>query len=314
MRYTVRFGGAPFLVDLNVDNDSSRAARASLNRGMYDALHQYLASATTPNARLFAIESLADWPGDAPRLKAWFDAEPNGPALSAWAIQRIKWAWEARGGGYANSVGDVAAQTFFQRLNTAKELLVRAVNQSKADATVLPWVIWLSRAKGDSAMGTSAFDAGVKRVPALRALYSSMLLSHSSKWGGSDEEMFQFARHWTSQGASAVLLIEAHYLACEQLELFSDARKGYWLRPDVLSDVLEADQSCQAECQMGMNGIYVRNWLAYALWKCAQPAKAKPHFQAIGKGANERPWRPVRRGFNWLFSPWSKARKQALRA
>jgi hypothetical protein len=159
----------------------------------------------------------------------------------------------------------------------------------------------------------------MRRSPDLRAMHASMLLSHAAKWGGSNDAMFEFARKvaWSGSNPSgaAVVLVQAHEYAFEQVEPFSEASKSYWRQMSVRGDVMAADDACRSGGLRGMNGVAVRQWLAYGLWRSGEFKRGRDHFEAIGKTRCARPWDQFNgRLINWLFGVHRKARKQCMRA
>lgn len=293
-------------------------ARKALLRGDWASVEEYVRSRPNANERAYALEALGDWPGRHATLVKWKKERPGPISQAATAVNEMKWAWEARGGGYASSVKDQEWQSFGERLKAARASLESAWASDSKDASLAPWLIWCSRGLGDREMGNRVFAEAVRRAPELRAVYSSMMLSHASKWGGSDEQSLAFAREVIAEsplaGGAAVCLVEAHEYVYEQIAPFTDQKKAYWLAPQVRSDVVSADDVCARGGLTGMNGVRVRHWLAYGLWRVGEHGRAKVHFLELGKVPNDRPWGGFRRGFNWLLSPYPKARRVCLRA
>lgn len=318
MKLTARRGGSDYLVDCTIDDDTMRAARRALSRGDAGPAEAALSTTREPNARALLIESLGDWSGPAPFLERWASGSSSPGAAAALAIQATKWAWRARGGGAAKYVRDAAANEFAVRLARARDLLLKAAKADPKDASMIPHLIWCSRGLGDDELGRKAESEGLRRAPSLRAVYSSMLLSHTPRWGGSDEQSVEYARNVANtappESGAAVLLVEARYYESEFMLSISVQGKAFWKRPEVRSDILTADEKCREGGLAGMNGIRNRHWLAYGLWRLGETRLARPHFEAIGNARNERPWAGLRRGFNWLFSPFGKARRVCLKA
>jgi len=317
MPYFSRSGGSEYLVDCNIDTQAARAARKAVSSGDFDAGEQFVREAVGVNERCYAIESLADWAGDPAWLREW-EQRGGTIARAVTAIHRVKWAWEARGGGYAPTVSDGAVTEFGQRLSLARQSLVTALEKDRKEASVVPWMLWYARGSMEPGLADQAYAEGLRRAADLRALHSSRLLSLAPKWGGEVDAMFEFARRLAGSAprasGAAVLTVQAHDFVFEQLPPMSEHGKTYWLRPEVRSEVVEADTACRDAGLSEMNAVCVRNWLAYGLWRCGELALAKAHFEAIQAFPNSHPWLRYRRGFNWLFGPWRKARGQSLGA
>lgn len=318
MKYWHRGDGVGLSVDCSIESTASSQARKALRQRNFDVVESFVSSQKDVNDRCHALESLADWPGDFEPLAEWAQQHPSTHSNSAAAIQRVKWAWEARGGGAASTVSDDAANSFFGRLDIAKAALLKVLKADSKDASAIPWLISCGRGMGDDDLSEKAFAEGQRRQPGLRACYSSMLISKAARWGGSADQQIEFARTWADKApassGAAVLLVHAHDMVSEDTTDTSQAAAAYWQRPSVVSDVTAAHEASSALPKESINTVYVRQWLAYGLWRCGKPALAKLHFQAVDKGFNDMPWYPFRRGFNWLFSPLRKARKESLRA
>lgn len=312
-----RSNGSEFLIDCNIETEASHAARKALQRGRFDEVEAFITRCTDVNERCHAIESLADWHGDDDAVEAWMTARPSPVSTLVNGIHKAKWAWEARGGGYAPSVAKSGWSAFAERLPIAKKLLLESMRSDPRDATAVPWLIWISLGMADRGLREQAFAEGVRRQKGLRAMYSALMVSKAARWSGSSEEQLAFAREWAQRtpptSCVAVLVVRAHDMAFEDGDFGPDPNK-YWRQMSVVSDILAANDACAKVPLEGVHGAFVRQYLAYGLWRCGQFALAKPHFQAVGKGFNDSPWYPVRRGFNWLFSPLRKARRESLRA
>lgn len=308
-----RRGGSEFLIDCNIDDPLTASARVSISRGDFGPAEQLIKQTVEPNQRAYLAEALADWPGEPPFLAQWAGTGSPTAALVC-AIQRMKWAWEARGGGYASTVSDKAVLSFFDRLPIARDALLDAARRNPGDATAMPWLMWCARGLGEEDLSDKSFREAMKRAPTLRQAYSSALLTKSGKWFGSAADCHEFARSCAAKApagsCASILLIEAHEYTYEQMEPLSAHRKNYWTQPATVAEVVSANDACKRSGLFGMNGTRVRHWLAYGLWRCGQKQLAAEHFQQIGKIWNERPWGGMRKGFNWLFNQYGKARRQ----
>jgi len=170
----------------------------------------------------------------------------------------------------------------------------------------------------DRGLTKKAFSQSLKRPPALRQTYSFMLLAKTPKWGGDENDMFAFARehaeHAPPESGAAVLPVEAHFHTFEQIDPFTPERAQYWRRPAVRDEVLVANDRCTRGGLAGMNGVRNRHWLAYALWRAGEFTMAHEHFKHLGAARPEAPWGGMRAGFNWLFSPLKRARRESRKA
>ncbi|MBL0868991.1 MAG: hypothetical protein IBJ18_00250 [Phycisphaerales bacterium] len=279
-------------------------------------MESFVTACPNVNERCHAIESLGDWAEDDDDVETWLKIHPGPHSLLANGIYKAKWAWAARGTSVASRVNATAWETFHQRLDVAKSFLLEAMKRDPSEAIPVPWLIWMALGLGDDDLLQRSFVEGVRRQPTLRAIYAAMIIAKSVRWGGSPGDQLDFVREWAPKAPSssgvAALIVLAHDMTWEDGDLSNNA-KAYWLQSSVVSEIVLADETCRSLPLEGTHGTYIRQFLAYGLWRCGQFSLAKPHFQAIGNGFNERPWFRFKRGFNWLLGPLRKARRECLR-
>jgi hypothetical protein len=317
VNYSERTKGTDFLVDCNVDSSDAAVARRALTRGDYDAVELFLESTTDPNERFYAFEAIADWPHDFSGIEKWAMSRASAHAVLCSGIHGVKSAWSSCG-GRIESATPAQAREFVNRLTHAAQLLSAAMKDDRSDATMFPWLIWAARSLGERELVEQTFDLALKRGPALRALYSSMLISRTEKWGGSRERSLEFAREHARSAPRGVgvevLPVEAHVYATEHLESGSSEHRRYWESDDVTRDLIEADDACGAGPPDSMNSLRNRHWLAFALWSAGQVDRARAHLEEIGEVPNFMPWRPARGMFAKHKGPFRAARKECLEA
>lgn len=110
-----------------------------------------------------------------------------------WLIRR---AWDARGGGTADTVSDRARHVFKERLVKARNCLLQAAELDTEDPT--PYATLQTVAMGlPSVPRVTAkhwMNEALKRDPLNRSARRRHLLLLCKKWGGSHQEMYVFAR------------------------------------------------------------------------------------------------------------------------
>jgi hypothetical protein len=174
--------------------------------------------------------------GLSPVVRSWaisskrLDTDPPVAAAERWVAEApedglghlvlgsllITSAWEARGGGYAEGVGESAWDVFFGRLQRAEPVLWEA-SRRLPDA-VDPWnqLIW-------SGIGlqipleeiTTRYDEGHRRSPFHPQLVSSALQLLCEKWYGNHDQMFAFARMVAAEaheGSAAIAAVPMAHL------------------------------------------------------------------------------------------------------
>lgn len=309
-----RKGGSIYLIDLDIDDPEAAAARRAVRRGRFDECERLLDRQTDMNDRASYAEAIADWPGEVPFLERWASGN-SANARAVLAIQRIKRAWELRGGQWRPDMKRYGA--FQQALRAAREML-EASMRDPAGLVVAPWLMWCARGLGDPKLSKQAMDAVLTRQPGFRAAYSSALTTINQAWFGSCEQALEFAREHALSGqagpGNAVLPIEAHTTTYGLLRFDDPSRKSFWQQPLIRQDVLSADELIRSRGAPGLSGVRTRHWLAYGLWQCGELARARAQFEHLGRTWNQWPWGGLRKGFNWLFNSYGRARRQCMKA
>lgn len=217
--------------------------RERLARGEWQDLGSFLAGQADTERRDFYVEVLAETLADRPDwLDTWVEAQP-GQALPLLVRGRhsIIWAWQARSERTASSVKADGARLFWERLERAETDLAEAARCAPDDAG--PWVLLLTVARGLS-QGVprlhQLYAEAQQRCPWHQEAHRAMIQGLAAKWGGSTEEMFEFARDVSVRAPDGwgvhTVLAEAHiegWLEAEQKE-------SYWQRPGVRAEILAA--------------------------------------------------------------------------
>jgi hypothetical protein len=174
------------------------------------------------SALVRGIASLPDIDEALPALAA---AAPDDPLprllLGSRTINR---AWAVRTGARASQVSGEQLARFHALLEEAEEHLYAAARMDHASAA--PWYFLLVSGRGLE-IGPDAsrrrFEAVISREPEHFAAHRQRLQQLCRKWGGSHQEMHEFARQAMLNSADpqlAVLVAEAH------IEQWSDLRGG----------------------------------------------------------------------------------------
>jgi hypothetical protein len=172
-----------------------------------------------------------------PVAKALNAALPGKPQpLVLTGIFYIEWAWEARGGGFANTVKDEEWKLFAQRLAVAEEALKQAYEMAPdhpAAATEMITVelgqgkgvvdLWFGRAM---AADPDNFDACLRK-----------LVYIEPKWNGSAQEMLGFSEECFRSGNYAGRLPMVLAIAHRSLATYLDKPETYYAQPAVWRDM-----------------------------------------------------------------------------
>jgi hypothetical protein len=155
----------------------------------------------------------ADYPQHIERLELWRGEVPGtSTPLVVMAAAYIKFAWEARGGGYANTVTPEGWRLFGERIDIAHELLNEALLMEIKDPEVYCQLLVVAKAKGlpvEQARGW--VEAGRKIDPTYFKLYRNMTGYLLPKWSGQSGDIEEFASEVARDvGGDNGLLAVAH--------------------------------------------------------------------------------------------------------
>jgi hypothetical protein len=272
---------------------------AGLERGAWQPVRDLLQT-VTDNDREFYVTVVTEVPGWPPWLDDWSAAEPDDalPTLVRGA-HGIQWAWEARGDGLATTVEEDTWALFHQRLAQAEADLSRAARSDPADPS--PWVYALSSAMG-LGLGLeelrSRFNEAVARCPGHRAAHNRLLMGLTKKWGGSHEEMFDFARSTSAKSPEGsplhTLVAEAHIERWLGFRIDND-REGadrYWAQEAVWKEIGEAARLSVFSPQLRRyrRTLWDFSIFAFCFWRTGQKDLARWLFQNIGTVNSDHPW------------------------
>lgn len=182
--------------DLQGDSDA-HAFRAELEQGQWQRFHDFLEATREPDARHFYVNRLAHAIDGRPCwLDEWCAARPaSAVPLLFRGAHSVAWAWQARGGGRARTVKEDAWPLFHERLIAAERDLGRAAERDAEDPT--PHAVALDAVRGLS-LGQSELRRRFGEVDRRHrwhlGAYRSMSQGLAAKWGGSNDDLLEFAR------------------------------------------------------------------------------------------------------------------------
>ncbi|MCC7293680.1 MAG: DUF4034 domain-containing protein [Phycisphaerales bacterium] len=280
------------------DADALRL-RGELESGRFDAVEAFMSTVTHPDDRTFYAQVLSEWPGKPAWVDAWLSQSPQSATANLiCGMHGVYWAWEARGYGYGNSVGEEARQLFSDRLLTADVILERAAELDPSDPT--PWALMLRCAYGlglDEPEHRRRFTQAVKLAPEHRFAHSSLMQSLCAKWYGSHDLMFRFVSNATSQAGPGspvhTLVAEAHLERwLSMLDEDEAQARAYWTRPVVRSAITHAAHLYfdAPTFHANKDTVRTRNIFAWTLVAVEAIDAAARQFEAIGPHVTRTPW------------------------
>ncbi|MDB5324342.1 MAG: hypothetical protein JWN40_5973 [Phycisphaerales bacterium] len=207
-----------------------------------------------------------------------------------------KWAWQARGGGFAGTVTPEGWKTMADRLAVAQAALEEAwtLDPTNCDAATRMLTVELGQGQGRDRMELW-FKRATEANPDNNRAYQDKLYYVEPKWHGSPEEMLRFGRECVKQGrflTKAPMVLESAH------EALSHYTRGGWVKesdlnyykdPAVWAD-LKSVYDGYLRADKGADLDYMRNRYAYLAWLCEAWGDADKMFTVIGDHPDPRLW------------------------
>ncbi len=214
------FGARKPVFDPALGDGVARKILAGALQGKPDSLLTEIAPIRNNqwDRRAFYIELFAEHIADIRVLETLPDTPVGNLARGSIAIQL---AWRARGHGDAATVTEEGGKGFFKNLNLAAHCLLRAGEQDIEDPT--PFAILQTVAMGLQLKRKIAEDwlqEAIRRDASNQQAHYRHLFLLCKKWGGSHEDMFNFARTTINRIPSDSTLNSIIYVAFQEYYLF----------------------------------------------------------------------------------------------
>lgn len=143
----------------------------------------------------YGNNSHPDWEGWFAKLDAWKAAFPDSPTqMVARAEVLVNYAWDARGGGYGNTVTAEGWKLLAERLAQARQVLEEAEKLPVRDPQL--YLTMQTVALGESwdhDRYEALFDKAVKAEPTYYHYYFSRTTAELPRWGGGPDSWIDFA-------------------------------------------------------------------------------------------------------------------------
>ncbi|MFB7476900.1 hypothetical protein [Kitasatospora sp. NPDC056184] len=286
----------PPVLDPSHGDEELRRLRALAGAGDWAALGPALAAVPDQAELTWLLNRISDIEGTERWLAEAVAERPEDTlALLLSGARHIAWAWEARTGARAKHVTEEQWRLFGERLETAEEQLLEAAEREPG--RLAPWYFLQVAARGASlgrTVGTTRFEAALRRDPGHLASHQQRLQQLCAKWGGSHEEMHAFARTATSAAPEGSPLGELVALA--HLEHWLDLPDGedhaYLTGPAVRSSLREAAlrSVLHPAYRPQRDWRTTHNTFAMVLSLADERELAHAVFTVLGDGVTERPW------------------------
>lgn len=288
-------------VNITLGDDKLLKARLAINSGKYQAAKELLASTVDPQQRAFRAATLADWLDRPEAFDLWLKDDPEGVDANLVSAEHlIKWAWEARGGGLGNTVGEDAAHLFIERLTLASKQFQYTAQLAPQDPTPLASLLVVAKGLAISKEETTEiFQRAVELHPAHHRAHYAMLDFLCNKWYGSHDEMFAFARDAVRKAEPGSSLFGM--IGFAHLERWIDVGNegedddmdydNYWKQQDVSAELQSAAEGFLANnSPLTPYRCVAANYLAMGLTLAEAYPLANRVFDALGDHVSAAPW------------------------
>lgn len=286
--------GEPRL-DPSYGEDSVRLALRQAAHGDWADLRPLLAAADDAELS-FLVGAISE----VPRVEQWTaralaDTPDDTLLLVLSGARHVVWGWEARSSARAKDVTEERWKLFHERLDTAEEQLLEVAEREPSWHA--PWDFLQTSAMGASLgpdVATCRFEASVRRAPGNAGSHRVRLQQLCAKWGGSHEEMHEFARatmlaapEGSQLGELVALAHLEHWLALPDGE-----DRAYLTSPAVLAGLQEA----AFRSVLHPDFVPARGWqtsfnaFAMVFSLAEQPRTARLLFDALDGSVTKAPW------------------------
>ncbi|HTI70986.1 MAG TPA: hypothetical protein VMF06_13535 [Candidatus Limnocylindria bacterium] len=181
-------------------------------------------------------------------------------------------AWEARGTGYANTVGEEGWKVFGEETKIAEESFREAWKIDNTDPETARWMIEICVCQSYPREEMERwFDRAMAADPSYGPAASTKLRYLEPKWGGSPEAMIGFGRECITntryQGIMIVTVVEAYQRLAGYQAKDPEALERFYTHPEVWRDV----EAAYAEmARRDPEATWYHNNLAWYAWRCRQ--------------------------------------------
>ncbi|WP_155369080.1 hypothetical protein [Catellatospora vulcania] len=282
------------------DDGAARLSQALLARDWPTARDLLIGAEDSDTLSLY-VEIAADTPG----VQEWIEGPIRDEPRTVWPLlvrgaHAVHWAWEARGGGTADTVSRDAWKVWFKRLVIAEDCLDEVVSIDPGCVEAWHYLITLSRARQlPSEERWRRFEGLVAADRHHLFGHEQMLHGLMAKWSGSDEKMFDFARTRAAANPGTlipVLVSMAHLEYARRHH--SDNLRDYFDRDEVGEELVAAAYASVWHDDRSATLLEPVAWnhFAMTLTLADHLEAARPLYEAIGEDwLRPGPWNSTER-------------------
>lgn len=301
--YTKLFGNLkPQLITPDDDSEAKRLRIAQKNND-WRTVENFFSQLTDPDDREFYVAQLSEWKGRPDFFDIWVNANPE--CSDAWLLRGahgVVWAWEARGGGTADTVSDTAWILFYERLMEAKYDLEHATRLNPTDPAPYSALIRCSIGLSLEKETVLTYLTSVLSLSTISwSAHAAALTYLCEKWGGSHREMFEFARSVSAAAPEGhgihALIPMAHHERWFFAKYFDEGEgtefaDRYYEQPEVQREILNAYNRSLGSSAYRPNKLTPKqsSLFAIGLVQCGAYEQALLELERLNNRIPELPW------------------------
>jgi tetratricopeptide (TPR) repeat protein len=223
------------------------------------------------------------------QLKAWLTQQNSSHFANACLGNiYIRYAWYARGGGFANTITEEGNRLFEERLSTAKDYLEKAYSLDQSDAAVPAKLITVATGLGlERNEMERQFQRAILADPTDHQAYYNKLMYLTPKWFGSKEEMFFFARESVKKAPTGSripgVLLAAHW----EMYFRSGNDSSYFRDPNTWKEMKEVYRILTKTFPETKT---THNWFARTAYLAGDYETAREELKKIGDDWDKDAW------------------------
>lgn len=270
--------------------------RSLLKQGDFGAVKS-IYKRISSDQRSALIDAICRTEKNAHALKLWIMTEPDCAVGNL--FNGVLWthtAWVARTGKRAKEVTEQQAQTFFEHLERAFEYLKLSMRDNDADAEPYARMLRVLMGLSETLEIVYEYYDEMIRIDAEHLVgHLFMLNAISSKWLGSQEEMFDFTNKVVSKlnkGSLLYLLVPAAHTEVWLDKVRDDASVNHFREDHVKHEIRNAYNNSVLSGQLKSSQLrpLIHNYFCFAFCQMGDAKLASTERQAFGKHVSLAPW------------------------
>lgn len=273
------------------------------NPDKYEELKELFGTLNSPAERYFYSvcmsrnmypKTLDQWTEDFPE---------SGDALLCYGARLLQWSWSARGYGRGAEISDSQWEEFFKRLDKTRHILLKSAEKSPEDPTPWAYLIMVATWYSDpEEIKYNYFNEAISRDPENWAAHMHMIIALSEKWGGSNEEMIEFARNASTNAPVGTdlkaIVVKAYIEYWKYLDMFEDNpedARSFISDENIKSDIINAYNLSLAHNNFSESkvSIFVRYNLSGWFWVTKDKTRLNNELSILGNQIEDIHWRWV---------------------